>query len=187
MAENAVDKTRETQKIQETQDNAPAADDLDSIRAELDEEKKARAEAEAAAQASQAAMAARDTAAAQLQAQLIEAQKATESLRAEGAAISAELAALKASRDDALAHYRDMARAINPAIPQTLISGETIAEIDASIEKARGIVESVRKSLESEAAATRVPAGAPTRAGISTEGLSAREKIALGIKPKGES
>ena len=78
-----------------------------------------------------------------------------------------------------------MAKALNPAVPEGIIAGETIEEIDASVGKGKAIVEAVRQAMEAEAKGTRVPAGAPTRGAINLEGMSPREKIALGIQQKG--
>lgn len=167
------DEIKETLEDQENKNNAPTAEDLDAIKAQLEEEKKATAAALQDLETKAAAIN-------DLQTQLTEAKQATE-------ASVVELAALKADRDDALAHYLDMAKVANPNVPEAIIAGATIAEIDASIEKGKTIVESVRTAMESEAAKAKVPAGAPPRGAISTEGLSAREKIAAGIKPKGGS
>jgi hypothetical protein len=84
-----------------------------------------------------------------------------------------------------VAKYLNMAKALNPAIPEGIIAGETIEEIDASVEKGQAIVESVKTAMEAEAKEARVPAGAPTRGAINLEGLSPREKIAFGIQQKG--
>ena len=65
------------------------------------------------------------------------------------------------------------------------LTGQSVAELHASVEKAQGTVEAVKKTLETQAAATRVPAGAPARAGVPLEGMSPREKIAYAIKQKG--
>jgi septal ring factor EnvC (AmiA/AmiB activator) len=113
-----------------------------------------------------------------LQASLSEAKQAAESLRAEGVAISEAHAR-------AIAKYLDAVRLANPAIPRDIIDGETIEDIDASVEKARTIADAVRQNLEAQAKEARVPAGAPTRGTISLEGLSPREKIAAGIQQKG--
>jgi len=167
------DEIKKTLEDQENKNNAPTAEDIDATKVQLEEEKKATA---AALKDLETKAAAIDD----LQTKLTEAKQANE-------ASVVELAALKADRDDALSHYLDMAKAANPNIPESIIAGATIEEIDASIEKGKAIVESVKSAMESEAAKTKVPAGAPPRGGISTEGLSAREKIALGIKPKGGS
>lgn len=166
-----ADEIKETLGDQENKNNAPTAEDLDAITAQLDEEKKAAA----------AALQELETKAAtinDLQTQLTEVKQASE-------ASAAELATTREAKDQAVAKYLGVAKALNPAIPESIIAGATIEEIEASIEKGKAIVESVKTAMEAEAAKTKVPAGAPPREGISTEGLSAREKISLGIKPKG--
>lgn len=95
----------------------------------------------------------------------------------------AEIASLKKARDQAVSKYLAMAKALNPAIPEGIIGGETIEEIDQSIEKSKAIVEAVKQALKSEASAASVPAGAPpTRQLTGTESLSPREKIAYAIQ-----
>jgi len=97
---------------------------------------------------------------------------------------AAKLANVSGSLDTAVAKYLGVAKALNPSVPGDIIGGGTIEEIDASVEKGTGIVGAVRMAMEAEAAAGKVPAGAPVRGGIGTEGMSPREKIAAGIKPK---
>ena len=150
----------ETPETQETQNTAPAPEDLETIAAQLEEGKKAKA-------AAQAALAEKDARIAELE------------------ATAAELGQVKEARDQAVAKYLDAVRVANPAIPRDIIAGETIEEIDASVEKARAIADAVRANLEAQAKEARVPAGAPTRGTISLEGLSPREKIAAGIQQKG--
>ena len=157
----------ENHETQETQNTAPETDDLEAIKARLEEEKKAKAAADAA-------LAEKDDRIASLESSLSEAKQAVESLRAEGVAISE-------ARDQAVAKYLDAVRLANPAIPQDAIVGETIEEIDAALAKAATIAESVKASLEAQAKQTKVPAGAPPRKEISVEGLSPREKITAGI------
>jgi len=113
-----------------------------------------------------------------LQASLSEAKQGSE-------AAAAELAQVKEAKGQALAKYLDVVRLANPAIPQDIIAGDTIEEIDTSVEKGKAIVESVKKAMEAEASQAKVPAGAPTRGEISPEGLTPREKIAAGIQQKG--
>ena len=98
-------------------------------------------------------------------------------MRAEGVAISETNAR-------AIAKYLDAVKAANPAIPPDIIAGETIEDIDASVEKAQSIAIAVKASLEAQAKETRVPAGAPARENINLDGLSPREKIVVGIKQK---
>ena len=173
--ENDNEETQETEETQQTQatqqtNGVSTPEDLEAIKAQLEEETQAKAAAEAA-------LAEKDARIAELEASLSEAQQSAESLRAEGAAISE-------ARDQAVAKYLDAVRLANPAIPPDTIAGGTIEDIDASVQKARSIAESVRANLETQAKETRVPAGAPPRTEISVEGLSPREKIALGISRK---
>jgi len=162
---------KETQELQETSNEVSTPEDLEAIKAQLEEEKKAKAAAEAA-------LAEKDARIAELEISLSEARQGSE-------AAAAELASIKEAKDQAVAKYLSMAKALNPAIPEGIIAGETIEEIDASVEKGRVIVESVKKAMEAEASMAKVPAGAPTRGEISLEGLSPREKIAAGIQQKG--
>jgi len=146
-------------------------EDLEAIKAQLEEEKQAKATAEAS-------LAEKDARIAEMEISLGEAQKVVESLRAEGAAISE-------ARDQAVGKYLAAVRLANPAIPQDIITGDTIAEIDTSLAKATSIAASVKASLEAQAKEARVPAGAPPRTEIPLEGLSPREKIVAGIQQKG--
>jgi len=148
-----------------------AHEELDAVKAQLEEEQKAKTTLEEA-------MAGKDARLAELEAALSEAKQGSE-------ASTAELTAVKAARDQAVAKYATMAKALNPTIPEDMITGETIEGIDASVEKAKGLVSSVKQSLESEASKAKVPAGAPTRGAISLEGMSSRDKIAAGIQQKG--
>ena len=165
-----IQETQATQATQETNEvSTPEA--LEVIKAQLEEEKKAKAAAEAS-------LAEKDARIAELEASLSEAKQGSE-------AVVAELTQLKEAHGQAIAKYLGAVRLSNPTIPQDIIAGDTIEEIDASVGKATSIAESVRANLEAQARATKVPAGAPTRSEISVEGLSPREKIAAGIQQKG--
>jgi hypothetical protein len=100
-------------------------------------------------------------------------------------AIKTELASVKEACAQAISKYLEAARAINSTIPKDVIAGQTIEEIDASVEKAKAIANAVKANLEAQAKEAKVPAGAPARGEISLEGLSPREKIAAGIQQKG--
>jgi hypothetical protein len=163
--ENGSDETQENQNTQGTPETTEA------IKAELEEERKARAAVEAS-------LTEKDTRIAELETSLSETKQVMDSLRAEGAAISE-------ARDRAVAKYLDAVRIANPAIPRDVIVGNTIEEIDTSLARATTIAESVRANLEARAKETKVPAGAPPRGEISVEGLSPREKITAGIQQKG--
>jgi len=145
-------------------------DDLQAIKAQLDEETKAKAAAEAA-------LAQKDASIAEMQAQL-------DGLRVSISEANTELTSVKAAHSQAVNKYLDVVKAANPTIPGDVIAGSSIEEIDASLAKASTIAGAVKANLEAEAKEAKVPAGAPPRAEISLEGLSPREKIAAGIKPK---
>jgi len=93
-----------------------------------------------------------------------------------------DLAAIKESLSGAVAKYRAAVLASSPEIPVELVKGDSIADIDASLEQARGIVSKVRQQLESEAEANKVPAGAPERTQQDLSALSPAEKIAYALK-----
>ena len=93
-----------------------------------------------------------------------------------------EMAVLKGSLSGAVAKYRAALLATAPEIPAELVKGESIDEIDASLEQARGIVSKVRQQLESEAEANKVPTGAPERTPQDLSALSPAEKIAYALR-----
>jgi len=165
----------EKDQTQETQDNVSTNEELDAIKAQLEEEKTANATLKEASDKKDFVIADLETKRGELEGALSEAKKQSEALTT----------SLKDARDLAVAKYLGMAKATNPQVPQDIINGETIAEIDASVEKGKGLVSAVKKTLESETAAAKVPAGAPTRGAISLEGMSPKDKIAAGIQQKG--
>ena len=160
--ENEHEETKETQDTQET-NGVPTPEDLEAIKAELEEEQTAKAAAEAA-------LVERD-------ARIVELQAEGEALRAEGVAISE-------AHGLAIGKYLDAVKAANPTIPPDIIAGATIEEIDTSVEKAQSIATAVKASLEAQAKEARVPAGAPLRESLNIDGLSPREKIVAGIQQK---
>jgi chromosome segregation ATPase len=172
MAEANNKEEQENNEAQEDQNNVSTTDELNAVKAQLEEEQKAKATLEEA-------MAQKDARLADLETALSEAKQGSE-------ASTAELASVKEARDQAVSKYLGMAKASNPQVPGDMISGETIEEIDASVEKGKGLVTAVKKTLESETAAAKVPAGAPTR-GETTEGMSNKDMIAAGLRQKGGS
>jgi septal ring factor EnvC (AmiA/AmiB activator) len=162
-----------------TRDHILAADELAAVATQLAEEKKARAELEQS-------IAGKDARIAELEGSLSEFENSLSEAKQAAEAATAELATIKLDRDEAVAKYLGMAKALNPGIPGDIITGSSIKEIDAAVEKGRAIVEAVKAAIEAEAATARVPAGAPPRAGTpGIEGMSPREKIAYGTRPKG--
>jgi len=98
------------------------------------------------------------------------------------AAQDSELAAAKESLSGAVAKYRAAILASAPGIPAELVKGESIDEIDASLEQAQSIVSKVRQQIEVEAEANKVPAGAPPRTPQDLSALSPAEKIAYALR-----
>ena len=84
----------------------------------------------------------------------------------------------------ALASYKALAIKANPGVIGELIAGDSIEEINVSLERAKTLIVKVRKGLEEEIASTRVPAGAPPRTPPDLTALSPREKIQYAIGGK---
>jgi chromosome segregation ATPase len=166
-----------SEETQETQGTQVTPQTLEAIKVQLEEEKKAKAAADQALSDVSARLAEKDARIAELEASLSEAKTGSE-------AAAAELVQVKEAHGQAVAKYLDAVRLANPAIPQDIIAGDTIEEIDASLTKATTIAESVKASLEAQAKEAKVPAGAPPRGEISLEGLTPREKIAAGVQQK---
>jgi hypothetical protein len=80
----------------------------------------------------------------------------------------------------AVAAYRQALLASDPTLPPELVSGQTVAEVEASVERARAIVAHVRERLAAEAARA-VPPPTTSRTPLDLSALSPREKIAAGL------
>ena len=91
---------------------------------------------------------------------------------------------LKTSLSEATQNYKAQVLAANPDVPEELISGESIEEVNTSLASARELVLKVRKGIEAEISNTRFPAGAPERTPPDLSGLSPREKIQYAIGGK---
>ncbi len=135
----------------------------------------------------------REARAAHLEAQLGEAREElaqgreeAESRRREVADLGERAQALEAQAQGAARRYRELALQHSPELPEELVTGETVEEVEQSLERARETVSKVRGHLESQAQAGRVPAGAPPRSRPDLSGLSAEEKIRLGLQQGGD-
>lgn len=144
-------------------------------------------------------------AAADSEARALHFQEITEKMRRELAGAQEELAScrqqisgldeeLSAARNEngelharlqaAASKYRQVLLAAAPELPEEMVQGKSIEEIEASLEKARQTVLHIRERLESHAQAGRVPAGSPARTAPDFSALSAIEKIRLGLSRK---
>ena len=100
-----------------------------------------------------------------------------------------ELEDLRATVSEAQTAARDAVQRVRqsilerePDLPHDLVTGETVAEIDAAVSHARQTVAQVRQHLEQQAQSLRVPAGAPVRGAPDVSSLTASEKIRAGLK-----
>jgi Mg2+ and Co2+ transporter CorA len=104
----------------------------------------------------------------------------------------ANLRALLRERDEALASmrerlalalgkYRSLLLASAPEVPEELVQGETVEELDESLARARQMVERIRSRIEAKLAREWVPPGAPLRSAPDLSSLTPREKILYGL------
>lgn len=93
------------------------------------------------------------------------------------AARESEAAALKESLAGAVLKYRTAILETAPGVPEELVKGETVDEIDVSLNLARDMVSRVRQELEAKAAADSVPTGSPPRQPLDPTALSPAAKI----------
>jgi chemotaxis protein MotB len=115
-------------------------------------------------------------------AELAQREETLASLQAEVDAVRTGAAEALAQSRQAAQRYREAVLAREPELPGDLVSGETVAEIDEAVERARQTVARVRQHIEAQAQAQRIPVGAPARSGPDFSGLSAAEKIRAGLQ-----
>ena len=95
---------------------------------------------------------------------------------------ASELANLREQVASAAKRYRSALLTSAPEVPEELIQGETVAELDQSLVSAKQIVEKIASQLEAHVAAERVPSGAPPRREADLSALSPREKILYALQ-----
>jgi hypothetical protein len=88
----------------------------------------------------------------------------------------------QAATREAVQRVRQSVLDHEPDLPHDLVAGETVAELDEAVSRARQTVAQVRQHLEQQAQSLRVPAGAPVRGGPDVSSLTAGEKIRAGLK-----
>jgi chromosome segregation ATPase len=116
--------------------------------------------------------------------ELAEARRQAEARDGELAEAREAAAALSERVRAGAQRYRELALQQMPELPEELVAGETIEEIDEALGRARETVSKVRGHLESQAQAARVPVGAPVRSEPDLSGLSAAEKIERGLRQR---
>ena len=85
---------------------------------------------------------------------------------------------------NAVVAYKAVVVQANPYITEELITGNTIDELNQSVEKAKALIAQVKTSIEAEIASSKVPAGAPARTPPDLSALSPREKIQYAVGEK---
>jgi chromosome segregation ATPase len=152
--------------------------DNEELQAELEQ---ARAEVERL----QETLADREARVAHAEEQLAAQRDELERARGEAEARERELTGradeLTASVRGAAQRYRELALERSPELPAELVVGETVDEVEESLQRARETVAKVRGHIESQAQAGRVPVGAPPRSAPDLSRLSTEEKIRQGL------
>jgi len=95
--------------------------------------------------------------------------------------LETQLTGLKDGRSQAIASYRELVIRSSPDLPEELITGDSVEEIDKSLASARVLIDRVRQRLETEIAGARIPAGSPLRTAADLSALSPQEKIQYAI------
>ncbi len=93
------------------------------------------------------------------------------------AELETQLTELADGRSQAMASYRELVVRSNPGLPEELITGDSVEEIDRSLAGAQALIDRVRQRLETEIAGARIPAGSPLRTAADLSALSPQEKI----------
>jgi len=93
------------------------------------------------------------------------------------AELETQLTELKEGQSQAIASYRALVVRSNPELPEELITGDSVEEIDKSLAGAQALIDRVRQRLETEIAGARIPAGSPLRTAADLSALSPQEKI----------
>ena len=100
------------------------------------------------------------------------------------ATVERELATERAETRAAVARYREAVLAAEPELPPELVSGETLEELEGSLESARRAVAQIRERLSVQSEGERgFPVGAPARSGVAVgAAMTPAEKIAYGLE-----
>lgn len=91
-----------------------------------------------------------------------------------------ELHRAHSGRREAVQRYRAALLAQSPELPTDLVTGETVEEVEAAVQRAREIVDHVRERLAADTGHA-VPAGSPPRRPPDLDALSPAELIRLGL------
>jgi uncharacterized coiled-coil protein SlyX len=134
-------------------------------------------ELEARLAENEAALAEKNSRISEMEQALAERDEQINALKQSLAELEARLTEVKEGQAQAIASYRELVVSSNPDLPEELISGDSVEEIDKSLAGARALIDRVRQRLETEIAGARIPAGAPLRTPTDLSALSPQEKI----------
>jgi len=126
-------------------------------------------------------LAAKDSRISELEQAIAERDNQIAALQQSVAELEPRLTELENSLSQAISSYRALAIKSNPGLPEELIAGDSIEEIDQSLAGAQALIDRVRQRLEAEIAGARIPAGAPQRSPVDLSALSPRDKIQYAI------
>ena len=96
-----------------------------------------------------------------------------------------EVSDLRGKLGGAAAKYRQIILSGSPEVPEELVKGETVEEIEVSFANARKVVERVKQGMEAHQQRERVPTGAPPRSPLDVSAMSPQEKIAYALRKGG--
>jgi len=122
-------------------------------------------------------LAEKDSRLSELEQALAERDGQISTLKRSVAELETQMNGLKDGQSQAIASYRALVIKSNPELPEELISGDSVEEIDKSLAGARALIDRVRQRLETEIAGAKIPAGSPLRTAADLSALSPQEKI----------
>jgi len=129
-------------------------------------------------------LALRDSHISELEQLVIDNDNQTATLKQSVAELEQKVANLNNTLTQVVASYKALVVKLNPEVPEELIAGDTLEEIDKSLANAKTLIDRVRQGLEAEISAAKFPAGAPQRTPLDLSALSPREKIQYAIGGK---
>ena len=115
---------------------------------------------------------------AELEGQVAELEERVQGQEAQRQETESQLSAFQEQLTQAVDRYRSSLLASAPEVPEGLVQGNTVEEVDASFGQANELTQRIRDRVEASMARERVPTGSPTRTGADLSSLSSREKIA---------
>jgi len=130
----------------------------------------------------QAQLAARDAEFGTLKALTASQAEELTTLRTAGAVADEKITGLTGDLSEAIAKYKERLQAANPSLPDSMVTGETIGALDASLVIGLELVDKVKANIDEQAKEVTVPAGSPERTGLDPSTLSTKEKINIGLE-----